>query len=184
MIKKKIKSRRGEFNGIFNEIEHLYYIEETLQPNNEAKEKSIYEEDPIMWQVIFKKVPIPNYFQEKYEIIIIPNQPGKDKGHFIPKRLMDNLIPNYKKREEKIFTYKNNVYNITLQSEIANRGYKESKGQAQFEQKIANHFKDYDTDVYYEIEEIKNGDEILGRRLYIHFYDSQEDDIHVFIPEK
>lgn len=38
-------------------------------------------------------------------------------------------------------------------------------------------------EVYYEIEEIKIEEKVLGRRIFIHWSQSDEADIHVFIPE-
>ena len=38
-------------------------------------------------------------------------------------------------------------------------------------------------EVYYEIEEIKIEEKVLGRRIFIHWNQSDVDDIHVFIPE-
>ena len=39
--------------------------------------------------------------------------------------------------------------------------------------------------VYYEIEEISDIDSnILGRRIYIYWFDDKKNNIHVFIPEE
>ena len=39
--------------------------------------------------------------------------------------------------------------------------------------------------VYYEIEEISDiNSNILGRRIYIHWFDDEKNNIHVFIPEE
>lgn len=97
---------------------------------------------------------------------------------------MKYLIPNYNKNEDNTgFTHKDNGFNISGQAAVSNQGYKEIKGQYQYEQKIVNHIEKQKTDVYYEIEEIKNEDDtVLGRRIYISFFDSKED-LHVFITE-
>ncbi|MBR7927072.1 DNA/RNA non-specific endonuclease [Aerococcaceae bacterium zg-ZUI334] len=178
------KSKRGSFT-VINEYS-VEFKNGPIEPNVKAKEKPQNTIDSIMWQVILKKNPDPNYFDEVYERVNIPKQDGIDKGHFIPKQFMKYLIPNYRKDEDNTgFTHKYNGFNISNQSVVSNRGYKKIKGQLQYEQEIVEHFKRQETDVYYEIEEIKNEDDnVLGRRIFIHFYDSNEKNIHIFIPEK
>lgn len=80
----------------------------------------------------------------------------------------------------------NNKSNISPQDFRANRNSKEYAGQLRFEQKVRNYLEkstNANEEVYYEIEEIKIEEKVLGRRIFIHWNQSDEADIHVFIPE-
>ena len=92
----------------------------------------------------------------------------------------------------KKFFEKGNKDNITPQSPESNRVY-----QLHFEQEVNNYLKGTkksgsgkevdERKVYYEIEEIydiNSNSNIIGRRIYIHWFDDEKNNIHVFIPEE
>lgn len=158
-----------------------YCVDTKIYRDENVIYSPIYQKNPKMWRVVLKKNPDKSYFNGEYQKVNIPKKEGVDKGHFIAECLMKFLIPDYKKSK---FAYKDNGNNISEQSELANRGFKDRVGQLQYEQKILDHFSKEETNVYFEIEEIStNLDGVLGRRIFIHFYNSEKDDIHVFIPE-
>lgn len=155
---------------------------ESIEPNCTAKEKPQNKKNPIMWQVVLKKIPDKDYFDGEYKKVNIPKQDEIDKGHFIPECFMKYLIPDY--NEPNQFIQKDNGCNISGQSKNSNRGNTGIFGQLQYEQKILTHFNNNGSDVYFEIEEIFDDSEaLLGRRIYTHYTDPQIEDWHVFIPE-
>ena len=99
------------------------------------------------------------------------------------------FVVKFEKVYKKFFE-KGNKDNITPQSPESNRVH-----QLHFEQEVNNYLKgtkksgsEKDVDerkVYYEIEEISDIDSnILGRRIYIYWFDDKKNNIHVFIPEE
>ena len=163
----------------------------------------IYRENPIMWKIILRKNPKTNYFVAALDNVnhvkdrshnadeqSIPSENTKDRGHFIAdsfdKYLLTNDERNANNSQSNQFFGINNKSNTSLQDFRANRNSKEYAGQLRFEQQVKNYLEkstNANEEVYYEIEEIKIEEKILGRRIFIHWNQSDEADIHVFIPE-
>ena len=159
----------------------------------------IYRENPIMWKIILRKNPKTNYFVAALSNVnhvkdpddpSIPGENTKDRGHFIAdsfdKYLLTNDERNANNSQSNQFFGINNKSNISPQDFRANRNSKEYAGQLRFEQKVRNYLEkstNANEEVYYEIEEIKIEEKVLGRRIFIHWNQSDEADIHVFIPE-
>ena len=163
----------------------------------------IYRENPIMWKIILRKNPKTNYFVAALDNVnhvkdrshnadeqSIPSENTKDRGHFIAdsfdKYLLTNDERNANNSQSNQFFGINNKSNISPQDFRANRNSKEYAGQLRFEQKVRNYLEkstNANEEVYYEIEEIKIEEKVLGRRIFIHWNQSDEADIHVFIPE-
>lgn len=166
-------------------------------------QKPIYRDNPIMWKVILRKEPKANYFVSALSNVnhvkdrshndddpSIPGENTKDRGHFIAdsfdKYLLTNDERNANNSQSNQFFGRNNKSNISPQDFRANRNSKEYAGQLRFEQQVKNYLEkstNANEEVYYEIEEIKIEEKILGRRIFIHWNQSDEADIHVFIPE-
>lgn len=166
-------------------------------------QEPIYRENPIMWKIILRKNPKTNYFVAALSNVnhvkyrshnaddpSIPGENTKDRGHFIAdsfdKYLLTNDERNANNSQSNQFFGINNKSNISPQDFRANRNSKEYAGQLRFEQKVRNYLEkstNAHEEVYYEIEEIKIEEKILGRRIFIHWNQSDEADIHVFIPE-
>ena len=162
----------------------------------------IYRENPIMWKIILRKNPKTNYFVAALDNVnhvkdrshnadeqSIPSENTKDRGHFIAdsfdKYLLTNDERNNNSQSNQFFGI-NNKSNISPQDFRANRNSKDYAGQLRFEQKVRNYLEkstNANEEVYYEIEEIKIEEKVLGRRIFIHWNQSDEADIHVFIPE-
>ena len=163
----------------------------------------IYRENPIMWKIILRKNPKTNYFVAALSNVnhvkdrshnpddpSIQGENTKDRGHFIAdsfeKYLLTNDERNANNSQSNQFFGINNKSNTSLQDFRANRNSKEYAGQLRFEQQVKNYLEkstNANEEVYYEIEEIKIEEKILGRRIFIHWNQSDEADIHVFIPE-
>ena len=163
----------------------------------------IYRENPIMWKIILRKNPKTNYFvaalsnvnhvkdrSHNPDDLSIPGENTKDRGHFIAdsfdKYLLTNDERNANNSQSNQFFGINNKSNISPQDFRANRNSKEYAGQLRFEQQVKKYLEksnNANEEVYYEIEEIKIEEKILGRRIFIHWNQSDEADIHVFIPE-
>ena len=163
----------------------------------------IYRENPIMWKIILRKNPKTNYFVAALSNVnhvkdrshnpddpSIQGENTKDRGHFIAdsfeKYLLTNDERNANNSQSNQFFGINNKSNISPQDFRANRNSKEYAGQLRFEQQVKNYLEkstNANEEVYYEIEEIKIEEKILGRRIFIHWNQSDEADIHVFIPE-
>jgi hypothetical protein len=163
----------------------------------------IYRENPIMWKIILRKNPKTNYFVAALSNVnhvkdrshnpddpSIQGENTKDRGHFIAdsfeKYLLTNDERNANNSQSNQFFGINNKSNISPQDFRANRNSKEYAGQLRFEQKVRNYLEkstNANEEVYYEIEEIKIEEKVLGRRIFIHWNQSDEADIHVFIPE-
>ena len=166
-------------------------------------QEPIYRENPIMWKIILRKNPKTNYFVAALSNVnhvkdrshnpddpSIQGENTKDRGHFIAdsfdKYLLTNDERNANNSQSNQFFGINNKSNISPQDFRANRNSKEYAGQLRFEQKVRNYLEkstNANEEVYYEIEEIKIEEKILGRRIFIHWNQSDEADIHVFIPE-
>ena len=163
----------------------------------------IYRENPIMWKIILRKNPKTNYFVAALSNVnhvkdrshnpddpSIQGENTKDRGHFIAdsfeKYLLTNDERNANNSQSNQFFGINNKSNISPQDFRANRNSKDYAGQLRFEQKVRNYLEkstNANEEVYYEIEEIKIEEKVLGRRIFIHWNQSDEADIHVFIPE-
>ena len=166
-------------------------------------QEPIYRENPIMWKIILRKNPKTNYFVASLSNVnhvkdrshnpddpSIQGENTKDRGHFIAdsfeKYLLTNDERNANNSQSNQFFGINNKSNISPQDFRANRNSKEYAGQLRFEQKVRNYLEkstNANEEVYYEIEEIKIEEKVLGRRIFIHWNQSDEADIHVFIPE-
>ena len=166
-------------------------------------QEPIYRENPIMWKIILRKNPKTNYFVAALSNVndvkdrshnpddpSIPGENTKDRGHFIAdsfeKYLLTNDERNANNSQSNQFFGINNKSNISPQDFRANRNSKEYAGQLRFEQQVRNYLEkstNANEEVYYEIEEIKIEEKVLGRRIFIHWNQSDEADIHVFIPE-
>lgn len=159
-------------------------------------EVPIYKQDAPLWAVMLKKDREESYFLDTLEIYIkIDNKPrvvNKDRGHLIPNLFKDYLLTENEidQPQVKKFFEKGNKDNITPQSPESNRVH-----QLHFEQEVDNYLKGTkksesgkevdERKVYYEIEEISDiNSNILGRRIYIHWFDDEKNNIHVFIPEE
>ena len=166
-------------------------------------QEPIYRENPIMWKIILRKNPKTNYFVAALSNVnhvkdrshnpddpSIQGENTKDRGHFIAdsfeKYLLTNDERNANNSQSNQFFGINNKSNTSLQDFRANRNSKEYAGQLRFEQQVKNYLEkstNANEEVYYEIEEIKIEEKVLGRRIFIHWNQSDEADIHVFIPE-
>lgn len=178
----------GQYYKFLNKVKRDYRVDQ----------KPIYRENPIMWKVILRKKPNANYFVSSLNIInhniteidSISEESVKDKGHFIADSFDKFLLTEDELKENKYevqqFFGIGNKSNISPQDFRANRNSKEYAGQLRFEQKVRNYLEkstNANEEVYYEIEEIKIEEKVLGRRIFIHWNQSDEADIHVFIPE-
>lgn len=163
-----------------------------------VSQSPIFRESPIMWKVILRKNPQPNYFISALNNVNHSNsesdnteeQREKDRGHFIAdsfdKYLLTNDELNANKSQTNQFFGKNNKSNVSLQDSSANRNSKVYAGQLRFEQTVKDYFEKNtieDAKVYYEIEEVKIEEKVLGRRLFIQYGENVNEYIHVFIPE-
>ena len=171
-----------------------YYILDDMSIDESIEEKPSYKYEPMLWKVVLRTNPNSDYFENnlnEYQLQRDKKKKGKDRGHFIANAFKKYLFTddNIKKKRKQIdlFFSKGNKRNITPQDRKSNRNSKKYTGQLKFEQKIQTYFenkKNIDKKVYYEIEEIKTNGKILGRRIFIHWYDEKNDDEHVFIPEE
>ena len=128
-------------------------------------EAPIYKQDVPLWAVMLKR----------------------DRNLFKDYLLTESEIDQLKVKK---FFGKGNKDNIRPQSPESNRVY-----QLHFEQEVDNYLKGMkksgsskevnERKVYYEIEVISDiSSNILGRRIYIHWFDDDKNNIHVFIPEE
>ena len=183
----------GQYYKFLNKVKRDYRVDQ----------KPIYRENPIMWKVILRKKPNANYFVSSLNIInhnitgsniaeidSTSEESVKDKGHFIADSFDKFLLTEDELKENKYevqqFFGLGNKSNVSPQDSRANRNSKEYTGQLRFEQQVKNYLEkstNANEEVYYEIEEIKIEEKILGRRIFIHWNQSDEADIHVFIPE-
>ena len=180
-----------------------YEFLEKVEIDCKVTHEPIYRENPIMWKIILRKNPKTNYFVAALSNVnhvkdrshnpddpSIQGENTKDRGHFIAdsfeKYLLTNDERNANNSQSNQFFGINNKSNISPQDFRANRNSKEYAGQLRFEQKVRNYLEkstNANEEVYYEIEEIKIEEKVLGRRIFIHWNQSDEADIHVFIPE-
>ena len=136
-----------------------------------------------MWKIILRKNPKTNYFVAALSNVnhvkdrshnpddpSIPGENTKDRGHFIAdsfeKYLLTNDERNANNSQSNQFFGINNKSNISPQDFRANRNSKEYAGQLRFEQKVRNYLEkstNANEEVYYEIEEIKIEEKVLGR---------------------
>lgn len=183
----------GQYYKFLNKVKRDYRVDQ----------KPIYRENPIMWKVILRKKPNANYFVSSLNIInhnitgsniaeidSTSEESVKDKGHFIADSFDKFLLTEDELKENKYevqqFFGLGNKSNVSPQDSRANRNSKEYTGQLRFEQQVKNYLEkstNANEEVYYEIEEIKIEEKILGRRIFIHWNQSDEADIHIFIPE-
>lgn len=155
-----------------------------------------YIQDGPLWAVMLKRSRKESYFLDKLEKCINndnkPRVENKDRGHLIPNLFKDYLLTvnEIDQPQVKKFFEKGNKDNIKPQSPESNRVH-----QLHFEQEVDNYLKGTkksgsskegnERKVYYEIEEISDiSSNILGRRIYIHWFDDDKNNIHVFIPEE
>ncbi|WP_314792421.1 hypothetical protein [Gemella sanguinis] len=193
IISKREKEKKVEFK-IEKSNKGYYNIE--VFPKLLKLEVPIYKQDAPLWAVMLKKDREESYFLDTLEIYIkIDNKPrvvNKDRGHLIPNLFKDYLLTENEidQPQVKKFFEKGNKDNITPQSPESNRVH-----QLHFEQEVDNYLKGTkksesgkevdERKVYYEIEEISDiNSNILGRRIYIHWFDDEKNNIHVFIPEE
>ena len=159
-------------------------------------EAPIYKQDVPLWAVMLKRDRKESYFLDTLKKYINrdnkPRVENKDRGHLIPNLFKDYLLTvnEIDQPQVKKFFEKGNKDNITPQSPESNRVY-----QLHFEQEVDNYLKGMkksgsskevnERKVYYEIEVISDiSSNILGRRIYIHWFDDDKNNIHVFIPEE
>ena len=193
------KREKGEKFKIENSNQGYYYIEvdnDNKFPKLLSLEAPIYKQDVPLWAVMLKKARKESYFLDTLEKYIKkdnkPRVVNKDRGHLIPNLFKEYLLTENEidQPQVKKFFEKGNKDNITPQSPESNRVH-----QLRFEQEVDNYLKgtkksgsEKDVDerkVYYEIEEISDIDSnILGRRIYIYWFDDEKNNIHVFIPEE
>lgn len=196
---KREKGEKGEKFKIENSNQGYYYIEVdngNKFPKLLSLEAPIYKQDVPLWAVMLKKARKESYFLDTLEKYIKkdnkPRVVNKDRGHLIPNLFKEYLLTENEidQPQVKKFFEKGNKDNITPQSPESNRVH-----QLRFEQEVDNYLKgtkksgsEKDVDerkVYYEIEEISDIDSnILGRRIYIYWFDDEKNNIHVFIPEE
>lgn len=181
-----------------------YYIfSNSIIEDCQVVKAPIFRDNPIMWKVILRKKPNANYFVSSLNIInhnitgsnnaeidSTSEESVKDKGHFIADSFDKFLLTEDELKENKYevqqFFGLGNKSNVSPQDSRANRNSKEYTGQLRFEQQVRNYLEkstNANEEVYYEIEEIKIEEKILGRRIFIHWNQSDEAYIHVFIPE-
>jgi hypothetical protein len=171
----------GKFFNILNKWEIDSSVEEL--PYYDGKSKRI---------VVLRKNPISNYFIESLADIHhdgVPSEIGKDRGHLIAQSFKEFLLTTDElssfKNEVNIFFGRQNKANITPQSPASNRNSKDLTGQAKFELQISDYLKkSSDGKVYFEIEELTIDNIGLGRRIYIHWFNDEKCDNHIFIPDK
>ena len=196
---KREKGEKGEKFKIENSNQGYYYIEVDKGnkfPKLLSLEAPIYKQDVPLWAVMLKRARKESYFLDTLEKYIKkdnkPRVVNKDRGHLIPNLFKEYLLTENEidQPQVKKFFEKGNKDNITPQSPESNRVH-----QLRFEQEVDNYLKgtkksgsEKDVDerkVYYEIEEISDIDSnILGRRIYIYWFDDKKNNIHVFIPEE
>lgn len=141
--------------------------------------------------VILRKNPISDYFIESLIEIHhdgMLSEKDKDRGHLIAQSFKEFLLTTDELRslnnEVNIFFGRQNKANITPQSPASNRNSKDLTGQAKFELQISDCLKkSIDSKVYFEIEELIIDTLGLGRRIYIHWFNHEKCDIHIFIPD-
>ncbi len=180
-----------------------YTFSNSIIEDCQVVKEPIFRDNPIMWKVILRKKPNANYFVSSLNIInhnitgsnnaeidSTSEESVKDKGHFIADSFDKFLLTEDELKENKYevqqFFGLGNKSNVSPQDFRANRNSKEYAGQLRFEQQVKNYLEkstNANEEVYYEIEEIKIEEKILGRRIFIHWNQSDEADIHVFIPE-
>lgn len=172
---------KGNYFNILNEWEIDPNVEQS--PYYDGKSKRI---------VILRKNPISDYFIESLTEIHhdgISSEKDKDRGHFIAQSFKEFLLTPDElssfKNEVNIFFGRQNKANITPQSPAANRNSKDLTGQAKFELQISDYLKkSSDGKVYFEIEELTIDTIGLGRRIYIHWFNDEKCDSHIFIPDR
>lgn len=169
-----------------------YIITKEKDINQGVKENPVFDQKKRLVNVILRKNPEENYFIDTLKNVkhAHVNYDGFDRGHFIADSLKPFLLTQdeirVNKKQVELFFGKGNVDNVSPQSPEANRNSGEFAGQLRFEQVILNYLKnsEKDAEVYYEIEEIIiDKDVVLGRRIYIEFFNSNIKNIHVFIPD-
>lgn len=180
-----------------------YTFSKKVEIDCRVTQEPIFRENPIMWKIMLRKNPKANYFvtalsnvnhvkdrSHNADYQSIPGENTKDRGHFIADSFDKYLLTNDERKANNSQTNQffgiNNISNVSLQDFRANRNSKEYAGQLGFEQKVRNYLEkstNPNEEVYYEIEEIKIEEKVLGRRIFIHWNQSDEKDIHVFIPE-
>lgn len=162
-----------------------------IDENVEAKPH--YTEYPMMRKVVLRNNPHKDYFinslaENKRDNA--PRKKGKHRGHLIGELFKVYLLTEEElvvySDEVKVFFECGNKSNVSPQSPEANCNSGEFKGQLGFEQDVSNYLKKtkVEAKVYYEIEEIIEEGEVLGRRIFIHWYNENKEDVHVFIPEE
>lgn len=192
IISKREEEKKVEFK-IEKSNKGYYNIE--VFPKLLKLEEPIYKQDAPLWVVMLKRARKESYFLDTLEKYIKkdnkPRVVNKDRGHLIPNLFKDYLLTENEidQPQVKKFFEKGNKDNITPQSPESNRVH-----QLHFEQEVGNYLKGTkksgsgkevdERKVYYEIEEISDiNSNILGRRIYIHWFDDEKNNIHVFIPE-
>lgn len=174
----------------FESRKKYYNIISKVQVDENIREKPFYSAEQSLRKVVLRKKPNAGYFLEFLKNVRTDNKPKeneKDRGHFIPNIFKPYLLTDVELKEYKkeidVFFGKGNKDNISPQSEKSNR-----IAQLFLEQKVNDYFEKTekeDAEVYFEIEEVKIDEKILGRRIFIHWYEVEnKDDIHVFIPEE
>lgn len=192
IISKREKEKKEEFK-IEKSKQGYYNIE--VFPKLLKLEAPTYKQDAPLWAVMLKRARKESYFLDTLKNYIKkdnkPRVVNKDRGHLIPNLFKDYLLTENEidQPQVKNFFEKGNKDNITPQSPESNRVH-----QLHFEQEVDNYLKGTKKSgsgkevdvrkVYYEIEEISDiNSNILGRRIYIHWFDDEKNNIHVFIPE-
>lgn len=197
IISKREKEKKVEFK--IEKSNHGYYYIEVDNDNKFPEllnlEAPTYKQGIPLWAVMLKRDRKESYFLDTLEKYIKrdnkPRVENKDRGHLIPNLFKDYLLTvnEIDQPQVKKFFEKGNKDNITPQSPESNRVH-----QLHFEQEVDNYLKGTkksgsskevnERKVYYEIEEISDiSSNILGRRIYIHWFDDDKNNIHVFIPE-
>ena len=192
IISKREKEKKEEFK-IEKSKQGYYNIE--VFPKLLKLEAPTYKQDAPLWAVMLKRARKESYFLDTLKNYIKkdnkPRVVNKDRGHLIPNLFKDYLLTENELDQPQVknFFEKGNKDNITPQSPESNRVH-----QLHFEQEVDNYLKGTKKSgsgkevdvrkVYYEIEEISDiNSNILGRRIYIHWFDDEKNNIHVFIPE-
>ena len=191
----KRKNKKKEFK-IEKSNKGYYNIE--VFPKLLNLEVPTCKQDVPLWAVMLKRDRKESYFldtlEENIKIDSKPRVVNKDRGHLIPNLFKEYLLTENEMNQPQVkkFFEKGNKDNITPQSPESNRVY-----QLHFEQEVNNYLKGTkksgsgkevdERKVYYEIEEIydiNSNSNIIGRRIYIHWFDDEKNNIHVFIPEE
>ena len=169
-------------NGKYFNILNKWEIDPSVErlPYYDRKSKRI---------VILRKNPIPDYFIESLTEIHhdgMPSEKDKDRGHLIAQSFKEFLLTKDElssfNNEVNIFFGRQNKANITPQSPASNRNSKDLTGQAKLELQISDYLKkSIDGKVYFEIEELTIDTQGLGRRIYIHWFNDEKCDNHIFI---